>query len=164
MRRHVRPFFLEPTTQEPLPTKKFYDAASWLATQLIFSFAVAPFYLLTLQKSLAVWSRVYYYAIVVVLAGVAFFSSPGKAYLKKALEERSRKAGVNQLKKSASSESLTGHRPEPVLGLNDPVRDVDDAIQELKDSGLDSKQVRQMVEEAIREKQTEFRKRTTRKA
>ncbi|KXJ94571.1 MBOAT, membrane-bound O-acyltransferase family-domain-containing protein [Microdochium bolleyi] len=160
MRRHVRPFFLDPNTQEPLPTKQFYDIASWLATQLVFSFAVAPFYLLTLPKSLLVWSRVYFYAVVIVFAGIAFFSSPGKVYLKKALEERSRKAGVAQLKKSASTESLTGHRPEPVLGLNDPVRDVDDAIRELKEAGLDSKQVKAMVEEAIREKQIGLKNRS----
>lgn len=160
VRRHVRPFFLDPNTQNPLPSKRFYDIATWLATQLVFSFAVAPFYLLTLEKSILVWSRVYFYAVIAVLVSIGFFSSPGKVYLKKALEERSRKAGVSQLKKSGSTESLTGHRPEPVLGLNDPVRDVDDAIKELKDAGLSSKQVKQVLEEAIREKQTELRSRS----
>lgn len=87
-RRYLRPFFLDPSTQAPLPSKPVYDVLSFLATQLAFSFAVAPFVLLTLPDSLLAWSRVYFYIIVAVALSTAFFASPAKPALKKLLEQR----------------------------------------------------------------------------
>ncbi|XXG96711.1 CAAX prenyl protease [Hypoxylon texense] len=134
LRRNVRPFFLDPATQKPLPTKKYYDIASWFATQATFSFVVAPFVILRLDHSLQAWGRVYYYAILTTGAGMAFFASPAKASLRKALDKRSQEAGV-RLVRSVSSDSLaqSGRGQEPVLGLSaDPGRDIDEAIQELR--------------------------------
>ncbi|RYP10080.1 hypothetical protein DL764_000871 [Monosporascus ibericus] len=133
LRRNIRPFFLDPVSQQPLPTKKYYDFVSWLTTQATFSFVVAPFILLRLDKSLTVWASVYFYAVIGTGASMAFFASPAKVYLRKKLEKRTRAAGV-RLVRSASTESLAdSKRSEPVLGIGDPVKDIDDAIQEIKE-------------------------------
>ncbi|KAJ2985457.1 hypothetical protein NUW58_g5521 [Xylaria curta] len=127
-RRGLRPFFLDPVTQKPLPNKKYYDIASWLATQTTFSFAAAPFIILGFKESLQVWSRVNFYAVLATFATLAFFASPGKAYLRKALEKKSREAG-GHLSRTTSAENLK----EPVLGLSaDPGKDVNEAIQEIR--------------------------------
>ncbi|RYP46009.1 hypothetical protein DL768_007725 [Monosporascus sp. mg162] len=133
LRRNIRPFFLDPVSQQPLPTKNYYDFVSWLTTQATFSFVVAPFILLRLDKSLAVWASVYFYAVIGTGASMAFFASPAKMYLRKKLEKRTGAAGV-RLVRSASTESLgDGKRSEPVLGISDPVKDIDEAIQEIKE-------------------------------
>ncbi|KAJ9150732.1 MBOAT-domain-containing protein [Pleurostoma richardsiae] len=130
-RRTLRPFFLDPITQQPTHYKKYYDCFSYLATQLAFSFAVAPFLVLGFGASLIVWARVYFYAIVGVAASIAFFSSPAKAALRKMLEERNFRAGAAKLKRSISTDSLSGQAP--VLGLSaDPQRDLDEAMEEFK--------------------------------
>ncbi|KAI2630605.1 MBOAT-domain-containing protein [Hypoxylon sp. NC1633] len=132
-RRSFRPFFIDPVTQKPLPNKKYYDLASWLATQSIFSFVVLPFVLLRLDYSLLAWSRVYFYAILTTGVSMAFFASPAKAYLRKMLEKRTRDAGV-RLVRSVSTDSITGKAQEPILGLSaDPGRDIDEAFQELRE-------------------------------
>ncbi|AEO69311.1 uncharacterized protein THITE_2119570 [Thermothielavioides terrestris NRRL 8126] len=94
MRRNFRPFFLDPKTGAPLPSKKYYDLASWLTTQLTFSFAAAPFLILSLSGSLQVWARVYFYGVLGTAALMAFFASPARGALKRELEKRSAKAGV----------------------------------------------------------------------
>ncbi|KAI1375754.1 MBOAT-domain-containing protein [Hypoxylon crocopeplum] len=131
-RRSLRPFFLDPVTQKPLSSKKYYDVASWLATQATFSFVVAPFVILRLDHSLLAWSRVYFYAIFTTGASMALFASPAKAYIRKTLEKRTKEAGVRMVR-SVSSDSLSGRAQEPVLGLSaDPGKDIDEAIQELR--------------------------------
>ncbi|KAI1074075.1 MBOAT family protein [Whalleya microplaca] len=140
-RRNLRPFFLDPATQKPLPSKKYYDVASWLATQTTFSFVVAPFVILRLDDSLLVWRRVYFYAIATTAASLAFFASPAKARLRAALEARASAGGGVRLPRSTSTESLSaaaagggGSRQEPVLGLSaDPGRDLDEAIREIRE-------------------------------
>lgn len=115
-------------SQKPLPNKKYYDIASWLATQTTFSFAAAPFIILGFNESLQVWSRVNYYAIISVFASLAFFASPAKGYLRKMLEKKSREAG-GHLSRTTSSENLK----EPVLGVSaDPGKDIDEAIHEIQ--------------------------------
>ncbi|KAI8635019.1 MBOAT family protein [Xylariaceae sp. FL1651] len=131
-RRNVRPFFLDPVTQKPLPSKKYYDIVSWLATQTTFSFAAAPFIILSFKESLIVWSRVYFYAVITTFATLAFFASPAKAHLRKMLEKRTHEAGT-RLTRTASTESISSTRQEPVLGLSaDPGKDIDEAIQEIR--------------------------------
>ncbi|KAI1189874.1 MBOAT family protein [Nemania serpens] len=127
-RRNVRPLFLDPVSQKPLPSKKYYDLASWLATQTTFSFAAAPFIILGFNESLQVWSRVNFYGVISVFASLAFFASPAKGYLRKMLEKKSREAG-GHLSRSTSSDNLK----EPVLGLSaDPGQDIDEAIHEFQ--------------------------------
>ncbi|KAL1905160.1 Lysophospholipid acyltransferase [Sporothrix stenoceras] len=94
-RRFFRPFFFKDpaTLKEPLPSKAWvYDPLSFLATQVAFGFAVAPFILLTLHDSMLAWSRVYFYCIIGVFASMAMFASPIKPALKKEIERRAAKA------------------------------------------------------------------------
>ncbi|KAF5619417.1 mboat family [Fusarium tjaetaba] len=129
-RRHVRPFFLEPITGNPSPKKKYYDFVSYLATQLTFTFATAPFLVLTLQGSLLAWSRVYFYAVIWTLLSLVFFSSPGKAALKEQLEKRQGRASA-KLVRSISTDSLTGK--EPILGISKDIEgDFNEAVEEIK--------------------------------
>lgn len=136
MRRSFRPFFVDPQTGADLPSKKFYDVASWLTTQLTFSFAAAPFLILTFSGSLLVWSRVYFYAVIGTAALTLFFMSPARGYLKKEIEKRNAKAGVGnkdgKLSRSASSDSLASR--EPVMGITpDLEREFDEAILEIRE-------------------------------
>ncbi|KAI1094608.1 MBOAT-domain-containing protein [Rostrohypoxylon terebratum] len=131
-RRTIRPFFLDPVTQKPLPSKKYYDFASWLATQTTFSFVVAPFVILRFDQSILAWSRVYFYAVLSTGASMAFFASPAKKQLRAVLEKRTKDVGAKMVR-SASADSVTGPGREPVLGVSeDPGRDIDEAIQEIR--------------------------------
>lgn len=148
-RRHFRPFFLDPRTGAPLPAKRYYDVASWLTTQLTFSFAVAPFLILSLRGSLLAWARVHFYAVVGTAALMAFFASPAaKKHLRARLERRavaaaagagaggekktkdSKKEPAVMMSRSTSSESLSR---EPVMGISqDPGKELDEAMSELR--------------------------------
>jgi lysophospholipid acyltransferase len=146
MRRNFRPFFLDPKTGAPLPSKRYYDIASWLTTQLTFSFTVAPFLILSFKGSLLVWSRVYFYAVIGTAALMVFFASPAKLYLKKEIERRNAKAGVavggaakgangaaggGKLPRSASSESLASQTP--VMGITQDLgKEFDDAMSDIR--------------------------------
>jgi lysophospholipid acyltransferase len=142
MRRNFRPFFVDPKTGAPLPSKKLYDVVSWLTTQLTFSFAVAPFLLLSFSDSWTAWSRVYFYAIIGTGAMMAFFASPATAYLKKEIGKRNAKAGVGangnagragdgKMSRSTSSDSLASQAP--VMGITqDLEKEFDDAISEIR--------------------------------
>ncbi|KLU89375.1 membrane-bound O-acyltransferase domain-containing protein 1 [Magnaporthiopsis poae ATCC 64411] len=137
-RRYCRPFFLDPVTQKPLPSKRLYDVFSYLVTQVTFTFATTPFLLLAMDTSLLVWSRVYFYAVGGIIASMAFFASPAKQVLRKKLEERQAKAAGSNggkgrgapLQRISSTDSINRL---PVLGISgDPAREVDEAMAELK--------------------------------
>ncbi|KAK4157882.1 MBOAT, membrane-bound O-acyltransferase family-domain-containing protein, partial [Chaetomidium leptoderma] len=136
MRRNFRPFFLDPKTGADLPSKKFYDVASWLTTQLTFSFAAAPFLILSFSDSVLAWSRVYFYAVIGTAALTVFFASPAKGYLKKEIEKRNAKAGAvngdgGKLSRSTSSDSLASRTP--VMGITqDLEKEFDDAMSEIR--------------------------------
>jgi lysophospholipid acyltransferase len=130
LRRYIRPFFLDPKTSQPTRYKIYYDIASYLTTQLTFSFVVAPFITLTISASLLVWARVYFYAIIGTALATAFFASPAKAYLIKQLNKRSGASGP-KLSRTKSQESLASN--QPVLGLPpNPERDFQEMVNEVK--------------------------------
>lgn len=134
-RRYFRPFFIDPQTQKGTSLKPYYDIFTYLVTQLAFSFATTPFIVLGFADSVKVWANVYFYCVVGVAASSIFFSSPGKRWLKKKIEERNDAAGV-QLKKSTSTESLAmgGSRDrEGIVGpglSSDVGRDVGEMVGE----------------------------------
>ncbi|AEO57684.1 hypothetical protein MYCTH_2304133 [Thermothelomyces thermophilus ATCC 42464] len=144
MRRNFRPFFLDPKTGADLPSKKYYDVASWLTTQLTFSFAVVPFLILSFSDSLLAWSRLYFYAIIGTAGLMVFFASPAKTTLKKKIEQRNAKAGVSgpgtvsnggdgKLSRSTSSDSLASRTP--VMGITQDLgKEFDDAMSEIRSS------------------------------
>ncbi|KAI9697929.1 MAG: lysophospholipid acyltransferase [Candelina mexicana] len=125
-RRHVRPFFISPDGKTPLPSKRYYDILSYFATQTAFSFCTAPFVLLTLPASIAVWSRVYFYCLIGVAASMAFFASPAKPWLIKELRKRNAPA----IQRTGSHESLN----HPMMGLpNDPGQEFDEIVKEVRE-------------------------------
>ncbi|KAH2162062.1 hypothetical protein KXW33_001979 [Aspergillus fumigatus] len=125
IRRYIRPFFLSPDGAKPLPTKRYYDILSWLVTQLTMSFVVMPFIFLSFSSSIQVWRSVYFYGIIGNIMSIIFFASPAKGYLVRSLSKRNKP----HIPRTASMESLQ----QPTLGLpNDPAREFDDAVQEIK--------------------------------
>ncbi|KAL2020263.1 hypothetical protein VTK56DRAFT_8587 [Thermocarpiscus australiensis] len=158
LRRHLRPFFLHPSTGAPLPSKRYYDLASWLTTQLTFSFVVAPFLLLSLRDSLRAWARVHFFAVVGTAALTAVFASPAaKKNLRRRLEKRGAgagagagakdkdkdgdEAGSKQLSRSTSSDSLASR--EPVMGITQDLgKELDDAMSELREMRKEGDEVR----------------------
>jgi len=124
----LRPFFLDPKTSQPTSYKIYYDIFSYLITQLTFSFATAPFVLLTLPASFLVWARVYFYGAIGTALATAFFASPAKTFLIKKLNQR---AGTPTLKRSASYDELSNR--EPVLGLPaEPQEDLGELLSEVR--------------------------------
>ena len=88
-----------------------------------------------MTSSIVVWSRVYFYGVVGVIASLAFFSSPGKEFLKKKIEQHNN----NDRKRLAAACSAEAEVEEqeparsPVLGLpNDPEKEFEGAVQEIK--------------------------------
>src|SRR5439155_3714179 len=123
-RRHIRPFFLSADGKMPTKYKIYYDICGYLATQLSFSFAAAPFIILDLKDSLIVWARVYFYCIIGVAVSITFFASPATLWLSKKLARRN----APTLKRLDSQEHL------PALGLpNDPEKELDEVIAEMKE-------------------------------
>jgi lysophospholipid acyltransferase len=124
-RRYVRPFFMSPDGKSSTPNKKYYDFLSYIATQLFFSFTVAPFVILRFSDSIRLWSRVYFYGIIGVAVSLGFFASPAKQYLIKQINKRNHP----RVQRTASQETVG----QPTLGLpSDPGRDIDEALQEIK--------------------------------
>ncbi|CRG88775.1 lysophospholipid acyltransferase [Talaromyces islandicus] len=123
-RRHVRPFFLTPDGTKPTAAKRYYDVASWLATQSVMSFTVAPFIILSFSDTLKAWGRVYFYGFVAVASSMAVFASPAKGYLIKTLKKRNRPP---PMARAVSAEP-------PMLGLpGDPEKEVEGAVKEIMD-------------------------------
>ncbi|KAI9660297.1 MAG: Lysophospholipid acyltransferase 1 [Trizodia sp. TS-e1964] len=121
-RRHVRPFFLAPDGSGT-SLKPAYDIFGYLATQLGFSFTVAPFILLDFRSCILVWWRVYFYAVVGVAVTMAVFASPVKPWLAKQLQSHNKRPG---LVSQASQESgPVGWIPD------DPAGKLDEAVQEM---------------------------------
>ena len=116
---------MSPDGQRPGKYKAYYDVLSYIATQMAFCFTTAPFVLLRLPDSMLVWARVYFYVVIGVAACLAFFTSPGKAWLNQRAKARS--------KEKTRAENMKRGQKEPLLGLpEDPGRDVDEAVNEIK--------------------------------
>ena len=111
-------------------TKVYYDVVTVVVTQLTFAFIMAPFLMLSLSSSLHVWGQMYFYPVVVTALSMAFFSSPGKKFLREKLEQRQGNV-AGKLTRSTSQESLSSK--EPVYGVSaDAERDISEMLDEIK--------------------------------
>ena len=143
-----------PDGKRPTPYKRYYDFFTWLVTQLAFSFTTTPFILLTIHDSTLAWARVYFYAVIGVLACSGFLASPGKAWL--ARKVKARTAAKPGMTRQDSTESfMTG----PVMGVpSEPGREwdemVDEVVGEVKKRrgskpGPEGTELRRLVEDTL---------------
>jgi len=123
---------------------------------------VAPFILLSGPDSLRAWASVYFYCVIGVAASLAFFSSPGKAYLKQKLSKRSSNL-KSKMPRNASSESLAYQGG--AMGLpDDPEGDLDEMVDEVRrEMQLRRERGQSMsqgLQEAVQEKMREVREKS----
>jgi lysophospholipid acyltransferase len=129
-RRHVRPLFLNADGKTPGPYKRAYDVFGILATQLGFSYIVAPFIVLSFGSSLKVWARVGFYGHIAIILAMAFFNSPGKKWLVN--KQRERVGGAERMRKSSSMDGLTRIETTGPLGLpENPQMDLEEIRSEV---------------------------------
>ena len=161
-RRLVRPFFLTSDGTQPLPSKRYYDVLTWAFTQLFFSFTTAPFILLSLDASLTAWARVYFYAIIGVLAGNLFLLTPGKTWL----QSKSKRPGIERTKSrettkmEAAAGGNLGIPAEPGKEWDEMVDEVLEEVRKRRERGqsvdfnipADGMELRRRVEKTLREK------------
>ncbi|KAK9468956.1 MBOAT, membrane-bound O-acyltransferase family-domain-containing protein [Lipomyces arxii] len=74
IRRYIRPFFLTADQAGPGPYKKYYDAVTYVCTQLVFGYAVQPFMILTFRESIKAWRGVYFYIHIALFSMTFLFS------------------------------------------------------------------------------------------
>ena len=117
--------------------------ASWLFTQLAFSFCVAPFVMLSWSASLTSWRIVHYYCIVGVALLMAFFASPGKAILKQQINAHTKNARAPMRRLESTNDIHTGDGLQRVMGEDlgkgqimglpdDPERDFEEIMTEIR--------------------------------
>jgi len=128
-RRHVRPFFLAVDQKSPGPYKKAYDLFTITTTQLAFSYIPVPFLVLSFAGSVKVWSRLYFFVHVVLIVCMAFFNSPGKAWL---IAQQKKRIGKAELRRNASSDNLGEKGRSGPMGLpDDPSADLEEIRKEM---------------------------------
>lgn len=173
---------MTPDGKEPLPSKRYYDVFTWVLTQVVFAYTVAPFILLSFSSTMLVWSRVYFYALIGVAASFAAFSRtlPIRAHLQKmqaarqpsssteAIEKVAKEEVEADLKRRQSALSMSSNassvRRAPTLGIaDDPEAEVDEIVREIKQE-IEERRRRGSVMQgfdlkaAVREKMNEFQK------
>ena len=142
---------MAPDGKTPLPSKRYYDFLSYFLTQVTFSFTTAPFILLGIHDSLKVWSQVYFYAILGVIACNVFLLTPGKAWLSSNVKAYQRTAG------RPAAQRQDSYSKETYLGLpNDPGKEwdnmVDEIANEIERRRSDGKPIKEEVKQVLREK------------
>jgi lysophospholipid acyltransferase len=147
-RRYIRPFFLTPDGK-PLSTKPYYDVASWIMTQAFFSFTTAPFGLLTLGLSMAVWSRVYFFGIIGAAAAMGLFASPAKPWLAARVKARTERPGITRMKSDGGDAVMLGVPVDAERELNELVEEVRAEIEKRRAQGKVVPDVRALVKEKL---------------
>lgn len=173
---------MTPDGKNPLPSKRFYDIATTVITQVIFAYTVAPFVLLGLSDTIKVWSRVYFYTLISVAASFAVFSRnlPFRKQLVQMQAARAPPASTGAVDESAiektareeirreklartnSAESVASSRKMPLHGLpDDPEAEIDEIVREVK-AEIELRRRRGSVgfdvKKAVQEKLKQFQK------
>lgn len=180
----IRPLFMTPDGKAPLPSKRYYDLATTLLTQVVFAYVVAPFILLGFSDTIKVWARVYFYTLVGVAASFALFSrslpfrkqitqlqtarmpqpAPGtvdEPLIKKTAMEEVRR---ERLLRTNSIDSIADHGKVPILGIADDLEaEIDEIVKEVK-AEIEERRRRGSVmqgfdvKKAVQEKLKQFQK------
>lgn len=139
-RRNIRPIFMESDGVTPGKYKPYYDIVTYFVTQIGFGYAVQPFVVLNLKRSLQLWGNVSYFGHVFVLLTLFIFIGPFKkqvisklhSYYPKPLTE-AEKIQLDTVKLRAIKreiEELASR--QPVLGL--PQDEIDNLELDVKDA------------------------------
>lgn len=92
VRQYIRPFFLPtgPNAADAPPSfgKRLYDVAGVITSVMILNYAVAPFQLLDLKRSLLAWHRMSWYGHVIIGIPLIFFMNGGKRIVRAQLAKR----------------------------------------------------------------------------
>jgi lysophospholipid acyltransferase len=114
----VRPLFIAADNKSNGRYKLAYDIFGWLATQLGFSYVVAPFIFLSFSDSIKVWARLYFFVHIGLFAALGFFNSPGKKWL---VDLQKKRVGRVEAEKEKTDRSAG------VMGLpEDPMEDLEE--------------------------------------
>jgi lysophospholipid acyltransferase len=143
---------MTPDGKSPLPTKIYYDVLTWILTQVIFAYTVAPFVLLGISDTFTVWVRVYLYTFVALGASYALFSRklPFRRQLMQrqaarmpsvdpatinetAIEKAAREEVMKETLARTNSHDSVASRKLPLLGIaDDPEAEIDEIVREVK--------------------------------
>ncbi|KAF9733936.1 hypothetical protein PMIN02_010902 [Paraphaeosphaeria minitans] len=181
-RRLIRPLFMSPDGKQPLPSKRYYDIFTWFLTQVVFAFTVAPFIILTFSGTWLVWSRVYFYTLIGVIASFAACSRslPIRSHLQKMQAARQPASSNDNIEKVAKEEveadlkrrqsalgmqsNISSVREEPTLGIaEDPEAEVEEIVREVRQEIEERKRRGSMmqgfdIKTTVRQKMQEFHK------
>lgn len=173
---------MTPDGKQPLPSKRYYDLFTWLLTQVVFAYTVAPFILLSFSNTMLVWSRVYFYTLFGVAASFAAFSRslPIRRNLQKMQASRQPASANDNIEKVAKEEveadlkrrqsalsinsNASSIRKAPTLGIaDDPEAEVDEIVREVRQEIEERRRRGSMmqgfdIKSAVREKMKEFQK------
>ncbi|KAK7205953.1 MBOAT, membrane-bound O-acyltransferase family-domain-containing protein [Myxozyma melibiosi] len=161
-RRYIRPFFMSPDLSQPGPYKKYYDALTYVVSQMSLQYTVQPFVILTFRDSLYVWSTVYFYVHIGIFIFITTFSQKKvKKYIEAKLAARTEiSSKLDKLRfeieqariKKIPVEVERVLAREPTLGV--PDQELDEALELMRG---------EMTEDisALKQDLQEFRRRAT---
>ncbi|KAK6506947.1 lysophospholipid acyltransferase [Arthrobotrys musiformis] len=132
-RRYVRPFFLSPDGTKPTEKKVYYDVFGAIATQAALAYMSAPFIILDFDKTITVWSRVWFYGHAAIVTMYIFFKSPAVGVIKSQLKKRSTVAPPKPTKEQLLNELRKEAQPFGIPDEDIVLADVNEAIEEIKE-------------------------------
>jgi lysophospholipid acyltransferase len=177
----IRPLFLTPDGKNPLPSKRYYDIATTILTQVIFAYTVAPFILLGFSDTFKVWSRVYFYTLISVAASFAVFSrnlpfrkqlvqlqaarappAPTSTIDESTIEKTAREEIKREKLARTTSQDSVASKKMPLHGIaDDPEAEIDEIVREVK-AEIEERRRRGSisfdVKKAVQEKLKQFKK------
>ncbi|KAK6362044.1 lysophospholipid acyltransferase [Orbilia blumenaviensis] len=132
-RRYIRPFFLSPDGTTPTKYKVYYDVFGAVVTQAALAYMSSPFIILDFDKTIIVWSRVWFYGHVSMAILYVFFKSPAVGVIKAQLKKRSTAAPPKPTKEQLLNELRKEAQPFGIPDEDIVVADVNEAIEEIKE-------------------------------
>lgn len=105
--------------------------------------------MLSIERSLAVWSRVYYYGIVGTAVGMAFFASPASRMLSQRLTARMERPELARAKSDSGDQVMLGVPVDAEAELQEIVTEVRSELERARRDGVQVPDVRALVREKL---------------
>lgn len=156
-RRNIRPMFMLSDGISPGPYKVYYDVISYIVTQVGFGYLVHPFIILKFGESLKLWSSVYFFGHVFILATIFIFQGPFKKQVQAQLHRFYPTPLTASEKIKLDSDRLRAIKQEveelasnqPTLGVPQP--DMDKFDEDLKEALAEFEQLKNDLANELRE-------------